>query len=336
MNELVLVANPGDDTIATFRLDDDKMAPLATSHVPSCGTFAIDEQRDLVFAASKDGPSVRTLRLDRTTGELTEIHRRPVEAPLAYVALSFDATRLLLASYRGGFGTAHLVHDDGTVGDPVGRIDHPNIHAVATSPDDAYAYFCSLGADLIAQCALGSDGSLTPLDPPTVPAPPGSGPRHIVLTREGTDAYVVTEFSGEVLHFRRDPATGALAEHDRRSIVDPSAGLARSAYGRDPRAEHLIWGADVHVTEGTLWASERTASTLATVTAGPALGDVLAFASTEEQPRGFAVSPDGRRLVAAGERSGAITLYDVSDRVPRPLQSLPSGKGANWVRIIRA
>lgn len=236
MNELVLVANPGDDTIATFRLDDDKMAPLATSHVPSCGTFAIDEQRDLVFAASKDGPSVRTLRLDRTTGELTEIHRRPVEAPLAYVALSFDATRLLLASYRGGFGTAHLVHDDGTVGDPVGRIDHPNIHAVATSPDDAYAYFCSLGADLIAQCALGSDGSLTPLDPPMVPAPPGSGPRHIVLTREGTDAYVVTEFSGEVLNFRRDPATvrSPSSTGDRSSTPAPASPAVPTAATRVP------------------------------------------------------------------------------------------------------
>lgn len=334
MTDLVLVANPGDNTITAFHLDDSGLRLSATSEVPSCSTFAIDRDRRLLFAASKQGPSLITYSYDPASGALSEVHRRLVEAPLAYVALSHDARRLLIASYHSGFGEAALVADDGSVGEAVGRIEFPNVHSVAVSPDDRFAYFCSLGADLVAQLALGDDASLIPLDPPALAATAGSGPRHIVISPEGAHAYVVTEFSGEVLHARRDLATGVLTPDGQQSIVDPAAGLAHSAYGRDPRAEHLIWGADVHLHDGTLWASERCASTLATLPADPNLGEVVAFTPTEEQPRGFAVSPDGRRLVVAGEKSGQVALYDVSDGVPRFLQRTPSGAGANWVRFI--
>lgn len=334
MSDLVLVANPGDNTITVFGLDGDALELLATNPVPQCGTFAVDEQRDLVFAASKQGPALITYRLDRGTGQLTELHRRPVEAPLAYVALSPDATVLLQASYHSGFGTAHLVDAEGHVGDAVGRVEHRNVHSGVVSPDGRHAYFCSLGDDLVAQCALGGDASLTPLDPPTVAMPATSGPRHITFDADGANAYVVTEFSGEVLHLVRDTGTGVLNRADSVEIFDQDAGLQHSAYGRDPRKEHLVWGADVHVHGQRLWASERCASTLATLPVTPALGTIKSMVPTETQPRGFAVSPDGRRLVAVGEVSGQASLYDVTGETPELLHRTPTGAGANWVRIL--
>lgn len=336
MNDLVLVANPGDNTITAFRLETAALELLATNPVPSCGTFAVDADRNLVYAASKQGPALITYALDRGNGQLTEVHRRPVEAPLAYVALSPDGTRLLQSSYHAGFGTAHPVDAEGVVGDAVGRVEHRNVHSGVVSPDGRHAYFCSLGDDLVAQCALGEDASLTPLDPPTVAMPETSGPRHITLDATGGNAYVVTEFSGEVLHLHRDAATGVLTRADEATIVDPDAGLEHSAYGRDPRKEHLVWGADVHVHGQRLWASERCASTLATLPATPGLGAVESFVRTEEQPRGFAVSPDGRRLVAVGELSGHASLYDVSGTTPELLHRTPTGAGANWVVILPA
>jgi len=55
---------------------------------------------------------------------------------------------------------------------------------------------------------------------------------------------------------------------------------------------------------------------------------------TETQPRGFAVSPDGRHLVAAGEKSTTVSLYAVRDDDLELLQRIETGRGANWVRFL--
>jgi 6-phosphogluconolactonase len=54
---------------------------------------------------------------------------------------------------------------------------------------------------------------------------------------------------------------------------------------------------------------------------------------TETQPRGFALSPDGAFLVAAGERSTTVSLYAVHDDELQLLQQAETGAGANWVRF---
>ena len=62
--------------------------------------------------------------------------------------------------------------------------------------------------------------------------------------------------------------------------------------------------------------------------------DAEAFTVTETQPRGFAVSPDGRFLVAAGEKSTTVSLYAVAGDHLELLQRAETGRGANWVRFI--
>jgi len=45
------------------------------------------------------------------------------------------------------------------------------------------------------------------------------------------------------------------------------------------------------------------------------------------------VSPDGRFLVAAGERSTTVSLYAVDGDRLELLQQAETGAGANWVRF---
>ena len=52
------------------------------------------------------------------------------------------------------------------------------------------------------------------------------------------------------------------------------------------------------------------------------------------QPRGFAVAPDERQVVVAGEGSGAVALYALSeDGELTPEDRRDTGAGANWVRF---
>lgn len=341
---LVLVANAGDGTISSFRLDARKLAPLAvTPGIAGCSTFVHDPERGLVHAAVKPGadgelPGILTLSLDRETGALTPLSRLDLpDGGMNYLALTRGGTGLLGASYGGGYGISAPVVD-GVVGEPVSRVDFPNLHSVLPSADGAFAYFVSLGADLLAQYAITADLRLVPLEPATVSAPAGSGPRHLVVDDARDAVYVLTEFTADVLHYERDADAGTLELVGSTPAHDPAADLADSAFGLDPRGQRVIWGADLHLGSAgrRLWASERTASTLgalavsddARVTA-PTL-----FTTTEPQPRGFALSPDGAYLVAAGEQSTTVSLYAVDDDRLELLQRAETGRGANWVRFV--
>ena len=342
-SRLVLVANAGDGSLSTFRLADGALERLAvTDGLKGCSTFAVDAERDLVYAAAKgegsgDPAGILTLSLDRETGRLTPQSRRDVPGSMNYLALTRDGTGLLGASYSGGFGISCPVVE-GVVGEPVSRIEFPNLHSVLPSADGRFAYFVSLGADLVAQYALADDLALVPLDPETVAAPAGSGPRHLVFNDAQDAVYVLTEFSGEVLHYARDTESGILTLTDATTAFDTTKDLGHSEFGADPMANHFIWGADLHFSDGgrRLWASERTESTLGAVAVAQD-GSVSAperFTVTEPQPRGFAVSPDGAYLVAAGERSTTVSLYAVAGDRLELRQRAETGAGANWVRFV--
>ena len=343
-SDLVLVANAADATVSTFALDaaGQRLEPLATSAVGrGCSTFVVDEERDLVYAATKGaadghGQGVDSFRLDRTTGALTPLGHVDGTG-YHYLALAHGGRVLAGAAYHSGEATTWVLDGEGGISDPVAEVAWRNAHAVATRA--AHLYVVSLGEDLLAQYLLGDDGRLTPLDPPTVPAPPGSGPRHLVIDEAGTHVYVVTEFSGEVLTYTRDTATGTLAAAGATGAHATDRGLRHSRFGADPTAEHLIWGADIALARGgrLVLASERCESTLASLRIADdgVAGPMLDLADTEPQPRGFAVTTDGRYAVVAGERATTVELVAVgADGSLRSLARAHTGHGANWVRTI--
>lgn len=327
MNYLVLVANAGEGTISTLRQDGETLETIAESPVAEgCSALAVDGEADLVYAACSD--AVVTLRLDRATGRLSEVSRRDDAASMVSLGLAHSGSVLAGASYNDGYATAWPVAD-GVLGEPTGRHEYANAHCVLPVAD--VAYVASLGQDLVAQFRLGTDARLTPLDPPSVAAPAGSGPRHLVV--RGENAYLVTEFSAEAIRFDVAPdATLAAAEAVR--FDDPEAELAHSRYGADPRAEHLRWAADVHLAGDWLLCSERTASTITSIPLEERgrLGEVAAITTVPKQPRGFGVSPDGGLVVAVGELSPDAVLYRVGeDGGLVELDRATVGTKARWV-----
>ncbi|WP_121057735.1 lactonase family protein [Microbacterium telephonicum] len=335
---LVLVANAADGSLSVFRFDHGALTLLATTDgLTGTSTFVVDAERDLVHAAVKgEVPGIVTLRLDRESGVLTPQSRLDLpRGGMNYLALTRDGSALLGASYGGGYGILAPV-EDGVVGEPVSTIEYPNLHSVLPSADGRFAYFVSLGADLVAQYAIGDALALQPLQPATVAAPAGSGPRHLVLNDAQDAVYVLTEFSGEILHYARDTASGALTLVGSADAFDPEKQLGRSVFGANPLEHNYIWGADLHLAGDHLWASERTISTLApvAVAADGSLTDAATFTVTEPQPRGFATSPDGAWLVAAGEKSTTVSLYAVDGDRLELRQRAETGNGANWVRFV--
>lgn len=338
MSELILIANAADGTISTTRLhrgDAPHLEVLATGgDLPGCGTFAIDAGRDLVFAAYKGDPAgIATLRLDRGTGELTELARRAIGDGTTYLAMASGGKALLGVSYSGGLGTVWPI-DGETLGEPHSTFAYRNLHCIVTASGERAerVYAVSLGDDLVAQFALGDDERLVPLEPATVPITRGAGARHLVV--DGSSAYLMTEFSGELIRFDVRP-DGMLERAEAIDTVIPGGGLEHSQLGADPKAAPLIWGADVHVAGDFVITSERNSSQLTVVRRGAdgRLGRIVGYANTERTPRGFAVSPDGRFVIAVGEDSTFAQLLEVlPDGMLEQRDRAPIGRGANWVR----
>ncbi|WIY83058.1 beta-propeller fold lactonase family protein [Propionimicrobium sp. PCR01-08-3] len=337
-SSLVLLGNSKDGTINTFDLTGDTLTPLAVSEVGVPGLpLAVDARRDLVFAGTTKPGGVTTMKLDRATGTLEAVGR--VEAPgaMVYLRLSDDGSRLFWASYHDGVGGVFTVDESGAL-HPLGdEIHYPNLHSVQVSADGRFAYFVSLHDDLIAQYSV-TDAGLAPLDPPTVAAPEGSGPRHIIVTRDQESVFVNTEYSGEVLHYRRDPASGTLDFIASQVCIPTDRGLTHSRFGADPRAEDLIWGADLHLddSETRLYCSERTRATITAldIASHGVLGEMIAHSDVVAQPRGFAILPNGDLLVAS-EIDRIVGQYRPDgDSALSLVASFPAGLGAYWIEVI--
>lgn len=335
MSEVVLTANPGEGTISALRLDRaaGRLVPLATSgELPGCGTFVIDEPHDLVYAAYKgDSPGVATLRLDRATGELTELSRSGTGGSLTYLCLAHEGRFLLGVSYGAGHGWVWPVAQ-GVVGPAISEFSYRNLHCIVAAGSRVYAV--SLGEDLIAQFHLSPDGILSPLEPLVAPAPRGSGPRHLSL--DGENAYLVTEFSGVAIRYEVAPH-GPLTPAESVDVLIPGSGLAPSAFGWDPGAAALIWGADIWRAGRWLLTSERSTSTITStpVAADGRLGEPAAYSPTERQPRGFTVTADGAYVIVVGERSAHAALSRLeADGSLTLLDRVAVGAGANWVRVV--
>ena len=91
LTELVLIANAGDASVATFRLTADGLERLADSPMGGkCSTFAVDADRDLVYASvAGENPGVAVFALDRESGRLEPLAHHPAD-PMAYLALTGD------------------------------------------------------------------------------------------------------------------------------------------------------------------------------------------------------------------------------------------------------
>ncbi len=333
---LVLVGNDKGGSVSTLRVSDDALEVVATTEVGvGCSTFAVDV--DLVYVAVKEpAPAVVTMRLDRTSGALTEVARRHVPDPLGYVAIVGGAT-LLAASYHGGWAASYPVVD-GVIGDPATRVEYRNAHAAVADPTGHNAYIVSLGSDVIGQYSIGRDSELVELSEPVVRVTAGIGPRHLVVAPDGRNAYVVTEFTGEAIRFDRSEG-GRLERREEVPVHDGTRGLRTSALGLDPKAGHLIWGADIALAADGRWllCTERSESTVAAVELDGEgrLTDKVVFTDTEAQPRGLTVGPDGTTVIVVGEVSGHASLYRLADNGTMVLSDrVETGKGPNWVRFV--
>jgi 6-phosphogluconolactonase len=310
------------------------------------------DKRFLIAAVRSKPYRAFTYGIDRGSGALTPVGTGPLAESYPYITVDRNGRFLLGASYGGNQVGVNPVGPDGRVGEPIQVVPTArNAHSIRLDNTNRYVFVPHLGTDQVFQFVFDEQsGRLTANTPPVLQLKQGTGPRHLIVSKDNRFVYLLNELTATVTTLELDNKTGLLKELDSVSVLPPDTklgpGVPRGAVGtpganQAPRnTDNDVWAADLHLTPNGrfLYASERTSSTLGGFRVDPSSGKLkfLGSTPTEKQPRGFNIDPTGRFVVVSGELSDTISSYaiDAESGALKPVGRYRTGKGANWVEIV--
>jgi 6-phosphogluconolactonase len=350
----VYVSNAEDGDIGVYAMKPDgTLEPRGrVAAAKTVMPMAVSPDRRFLYAHSRSKPySFHAYSIDAKTGALKLVATSPSAESFPYISLDRTGRFLFGASYAGAVVSVNAVGKDGRVAGkpiqviPVGR----NAHSIRIDATNRFVFTPTLGSDQIFQFRFDAKtGKLASNTPAIVLMKAGTGPRHIIISKDNKFAYLLSELVATVTTLSLDAKTGLLTEVSVASALPPDSKLVPGAPrggvgapgGPPPRdTSNDIWAADLHFTpDGKfLYATERTNSTMAGFSVDGANGKLTYLSSipTEKQPRGFAIAPDGKTMVVSGEKSETLTVYAIgADGALKEVQKAPAGKGSNWVEIV--
>jgi 6-phosphogluconolactonase len=349
----VYVSNAEDGDIGMYTLQADgalRAGPRFKAEKVVMPMTVSPDKRFLIAGVRSKPFSAYTYGIDRASGALALVGTGPLAESFPYISLDRTARYLLGASYGANLVSVNPVDATGRVGPPLQVIPTArNAHAIRADNTNRFVFVPHLGTDQVFQFLFDEKtGRLTANTPPLVQLKQGTGPRHLIVSRDNRFVYLLNELTATVTTLALDGQTGLLTEVGSASALPPDSklgpGAPRGAVGapgapvRD--VSNDIWASDLHLTpDGKfLYAAERTSSTIGGFGVDGATGKLTYLGSTptEKQPRGFRIDPSGRFLVVSGEKSDMLATYaiDGATGALRPVGRYPTGKGSNWVEIV--
>lgn len=311
---------------------------------PSWLTLSKDQQRLFVVNENGKGQAdvvgrVSSLAIDPKTNELTLINQvKSLGEEPTHSSLSADERYLFVANYGvhedpGGSLAVLPVNAQGQLQPVTQMSSHQasgvnperqmsaHVHSVVSSPDGKFVFANDLGADKIFvyqyDPAANPEHPLVAANPAAVELPAGSGPRHLLFSKDGKHAYLTTEMSAQVFVF--DYADGHLK---LRQAVDLAHG--------QPQEKRAAGALHASADGKFLYVSNRgKANELLVFAIDPTTGELseIQRRSVEgDHPREFTLSPNGKFLLVANQKSNAIVVMErdaKTGKLGKTVQTLP-------------
>ena len=299
--------------IYTFRFNEESgvATPLSEIEVSNPSYLTLSPDNRFVYAVSEENDStaaINAFAFDKKKGTLTLLNKQRTkgEDP-CYVAT--DGKKVLTANYSGGTMSVFPIRYDGSLesvdtlfqgtasGPDPDRQATPHIHCTLFSPDGNYIFATDFSADRILRYAVHSKEELPRPLAETVNIQPGSGPRHLIFSKDGKYAYLINELSGKVIAFTY--SDGRLNEI--QTIVADTIQARGSA--------------DIHLSpDGKyLYASNRLKEDgIAIFEVNPEKGTLakVGYQLTGLHPRHFNITPNGKFLLVACRDSNMIQVFE--------------------------
>jgi 6-phosphogluconolactonase len=235
--------------------------------------------------------------------------------------LSFDRTGkfLFVANYASGTVAVFPILADGKLGEHAGiqqdtgtlgpnkqRQEAPHAHFVTPSDDNRSVYVSDLGLDRVMIYKFdAAEGALSPAsgwaDQAAV-LEPGTGPRHLALSKDRSYMYVLGELKSTVTVF-------AVKNQKQFAAIQSVHILPAGFSGRNDAAEIAI-----HPSGKFLYASNRGHDSIVVYSINPRRGTlkkVAAVRTRGKEPRSFAIDPTGKFLLAEYQLSNTIVEFRI-------------------------
>ena len=295
---------------------------------PSWLTLSKDQTRLFVVNENGKGQAdvvgrASSVAIDPKTNELTLINQvKTLGEEPTHSSLSADERYLFVANYGvhadpGGSLAVLPINAEGQLHAVTQMSSHPaslvnperqmsaHVHSVVSSPDGKFVYASDLGADKVFvyryDPAANPEHPLVAADPAFIELPPGSGPRHLLFSRDGKHAYLTTEMSAQVFVFDYD--NGRLTQ---RQALELAKGMP--AQNRAAGAVHAYQDGKF------LYVSNRgKANEILVFAINPDNGQLTEIQRRSvdgDHPREFALSPNGKFLLIANQMSNAIVVLE--------------------------
>jgi len=303
-----------------FRLDPDegRLAPLgSTGGTPDPSYVAIHPDGEHLYVVSERAAGrVAAFRLDRRTGALEALGRQSTRGSAPCHLTVHPAGRLLfVTNYASGTVVVLPIREDGSLGPVSDVVRHvgssvhpdrqkaPHPHSVSVDPTGRFVLVADLGIDRVVVYRIDlTAGKLAPTDQPPLAVRPGQGPRHIAFHPDGRSAFLVAELGCSLTRLRWDPTSGLLEAMASHST------LPADAFGPSTAADVVV-----HPQGHLVFASNRGHDSIAVFTAARS-GELTSsgfYASAGRWPRGLALDPAGRCLLAANGKSGDLVVFRI-------------------------
>jgi len=305
--------------LATFRLEaSGSLTQVDRVEIPAgpCGNFPS-------FAATHGARlfSVREvwcgqgLLVSYALDGLTELDRANTDGGPAHVAVATDGSAVFTANFGGGSVQAFPVDAAGQLAEPSRIETGDNPHQVVVVGRDLYVP--CLGSDRVdhlrwedGALASGSDG---------FHAAEGAGPRHLVVTSDGTRAYLLNERDSTLVSLARDTDTGALTQVGEVAPTLPD-GMLPDAHRAselllDPSETWLFAGNRGYAGDDPTFdgGADDSVARLRIVDGVARFED--AFQTGGDNPRSMSLAPDGRSLLVGNQSSNTVRIFAVGDAV---------------------
>jgi 6-phosphogluconolactonase len=285
--------------------------------------LAVSSDNRFVYAVNEShnpkGDSVSAFKFDDRSGKLTYLNNLPSYGnDPCYVSIDKNSKNLFVANYSSGSLTVYSLKKDGSLGDTLQTIHHAggsvdtnrqktaHVHAVVLSPDEKYLFADDLGTDKVYQYNYRQTQNRQPLTPAaqqTIAVKPGSGPRHLVFSKNSKYAYLTQEMGALVTVF---------------SYVEDKLKPIQTVAMEDASFKGQNGAADLHLSpDGKfLYASNRgEANDVVVYKVNPTTGK-LSFVERKSSlgngPRNFAIDPSGNFLLVASQNTDDIYTFKIN------------------------
>jgi 6-phosphogluconolactonase len=298
-----------------------------------------------VNAVNDPAATVTTFAIDPKTGALNQTGQvSSGGAGPAYISVDDTGHSAFIANFPGGTVASYRIQPDGTLSQPVDRIDfndhqkfgalgpnsarqsssHP--HCTTISPDNRFLLVCDLGTDQITVFVIHPEtGQLS--DPHLFTnGHHGCGPRHVVFHPNGRWIYGINEIDSTLDHYLWT-ATRFSANPQGLLINTntPIKTIAPDFPAEKNTAAELAISSDGLF----LYASNRGEDSLVVFSIAPKEGKLTLLQRIScggKTPRHFALDPTGQWLLCGNQDSATVTVFRrdaVTGKLAGPTQTVP-------------